>query len=214
MDAPHSDTLPTRKLSRRSTRRSQRSFYSHLRRSSVRVVCATFHVAVGWLPAGLSICYYFCRPRSTSSIRTVATTMPRTSITMRMESQWKVRRVYHRGLDIWFGISKCAFCSYTSAHILNGSHHRVLVKIGSVLSAVEGLSYKSPRDVTLLGNPLKKVRAECVVRNTITYGYGTRRSDIPFFIPSFSLLQEIFRIPAGELDRAYSEDIEALEERC
>jgi len=60
----------------------------------------------------------------------------------------------------------------------------VLSKFGSVLNTVEGLCYKSPRDVRLLGNPLRSVRPECV---------------------------EIFRIPTDELDRAYSEDIEALE---
>ena len=32
-----------------------------------------------------------------------------------------------------------------------------------------------------------------------------------YLLRSISLLQEIFRIPAAELDRAYSEDIKALE---
>ena len=62
----------------------------------------------------------------------------------------------------------------------------------------------------LLGNPLKSVRPECVVRDAIIY-CGVRCSDVPF-VPSISLLQEVFRIPAEELDRAYSEDTEALEE--
>jgi len=99
--------------------------------------------------------------------------------------------------------------SYTNVCILIRSHHRVLAKFGSVLNTVEGLSYRSPRDIRLLGNPLKNMRTECVVRDTTTC--GTRCSDVPP-ISSFSLFQEIFRIPADELDRAYREDIEALEE--
>jgi hypothetical protein len=86
----------------------------------------------------------------------------------------------------------------------------VLTKFGSVLNAVEGLSHKSPRDIRQIGNPLKSVRSECVVRHTFSY-CGIRCSDLTF-VPSISLLQEIFRIPAEELDRAYSEDIEALED--
>jgi len=60
----------------------------------------------------------------------------------------------------------------------------ILAKFGGVLNAVEALRYKSPQDVRLLGDPLKSMRSECA---------------------------EIFRIPAAELDRTYSEDIKALE---
>ena len=94
--------------------------------------------------------------------------------------------------------------------MLTGFYHRVLAKFGGVLNAVEALRYKSPRDVTLLGNPLKSVRPECVVRGSFTY-CGMRCPD-GHFVPSISLFQEVFRIPAEELDRAYSEDIEALQE--
>jgi hypothetical protein len=176
MDASFSDIPLTLKLSRQSIPHSQQSFYLHWRRSAVRVVFDTFHAVVGWLLAGLSIYCYFCKPSSISSLETVDTIMSRTLIVMMIESLWRVRRVYHRGLGIWFGISKCASCSYINACILTGSYHRVLTKFGGVLNAVEALRYKSPRDIKLLGNPLKSVRPECVVRNTFTYS-GIRCSD-------------------------------------
>jgi hypothetical protein len=56
----------------------------------------------------------------------------------------------------------------------------VLAKFGSILNVVEGLNHKSPRDIKLLGNPLKGVRSECVVRDIVAYDYGNRCSDVPF----------------------------------
>ena len=98
--------------------------------------------------------------------------------------------------------------SHIKPFTLTRSYHRILAKFGSVLNAVEALRYKSPRDVGLLGDPLRSVRPECVVRDAFTY-CGIRCADV--LLCSISLPQEIFRIPAEELDRAHSEDIEALE---
>ena len=81
------------------------------------------------------------------------------------------------GIPPWVGylvwdIQMCVLLVYQRS-ILTRSHHRVLAKFGSILSTVEGLNYKSPRDIRQLGNPLKTVRTECVVGDTTTYSYGT-----------------------------------------
>ena len=76
-------------------------------------------------------------------------------------------------------MSKCASCSYIKPFTLTGSDHRILAKFGGVLNAVEALRYKSPRDVGLLGDPLKSMRPECMVRDAFTY-CGIGCADVPF----------------------------------
>jgi len=115
-DASYSDILLTRKLSRQSTRHSQLPSYLHWQHSGVQVVFAIFHAPVGWLLAGLSIYCYFCKSSSISPLGTVHTAIPRTSILKKTEGLWKVWRVYHRGLGIWFGISKCVLCVSQHVH--------------------------------------------------------------------------------------------------
>lgn len=105
-------------------------------------------------------------------------------------------------------MSKCGSCSYIKPFTLTGSNHRILAKFGGVLNAVEALRYKSPQDVRLLGDPLKSIRPECVVR---MHSQVMVVEVLMYLLRPISLLQEIFRIPVAEMDRAYSEDIQALE---
>ena len=89
------------------------------------------------------------------------------------------------GYLVW-DIQMCVLLVYQCMRT-NQIYHRVLAKFGSILNIVEGLRYKSPRDIRLLGNPLKTMRTECVVRDMITYSHSTYCSYMPF-VSSFSLL--------------------------
>lgn len=95
------------------------------------------------------------------------------------------------GIPPWVGylvwdIQMCVLLVYPRMSA-NQIHHRVLAKFGSILNIVEGLRYKSPRDIKLLGNPMKTVRTECVVGDMITYSHSTDCSDMPI-VSSLSLL--------------------------